>query len=321
VTPRRPVLPPSLRRLWRGPRTLQLGRDPQRALVLDGVGPAELAFLGLLDGTRERTAVLRAAAEVGLPSTEAARLLGLLESSGLLDDAAGDVGAVRRLPPAERDRLAPDLACWALLRGGAAAAARVLAGRQGARVAVTGTGRVADACADLLAAAGVGRVARRQPVGGDTLAVLCSDDGALVPPALRDRLLATGTAHLAAGCYETVGSVGPLVVPGRGPCLRCLDLHRADRDPSWPVVAAQLVSGPAAPVVAGDTVLVALVAAHAALACLAHLDEPAGRPVATRSLQGALLEIRLPDGATRRRRFPPHPACGCGWGSVEQPTG
>jgi hypothetical protein len=231
VTTRRPALPPSLRRLWRGPRTLQIGRDPARALVLDGVGPAEAAFLGLLDGTRERAEALRDAADVGVPPQEAARLLALLEGSGLLDDGAGDVTAVRRLAPADRDRLGPDLACWALLRGGTAGAARALGRRRAARVAVAGTGRVARAVAHLLGEAGVGRVCPRDPATGDTLAVLCSDDGALVPPELRDRLLLAGVAHLVAETYETLGSVGPLVVPGRSPCLRCLDLHRRDRDP------------------------------------------------------------------------------------------
>src|SRR5699024_1469296 len=35
--------------------------------------------------------------------------------------------------------------------------------------------------------------------------------------------------------------VGPMVVPGLTPCLRCADLYRADRDPRWPYVAAQLI--------------------------------------------------------------------------------
>lgn len=316
MTTRRPALPPTLRRLWRGPRTLQIGRDPARALVLDGVGPAEVAFLGLLDGTRERAAALREAAAVGVPPSEAARLLRLLEGSGLLDDGAGDVTAVRQLPPADRDRLAPDLACWALLRGGTAAAARALGRRRAARVAVTGSGRVARSVADLLAEAGVGQVAARGPAAGDSLAVLCSDDGALVPPELRDRLLLAGVPHLLAETYETLGSVGPLVVPGRSPCLRCLDLHRRDRDPRWPAVAAQL-TGPAPVPVSNDSVLAAAVAAHATLAAVAHLDDPAGRS----PLEGTLTELRLPDGGLRRRRFEAHPACGCAWPGVQQPTG
>src|ERR1700733_14635490 len=34
--------------------------------------------------------------------------------------------------------------------------------------------------------------------------------------------------------------VGPLVIPGRTACLRCLDLTRAERDPAWPLILAKL---------------------------------------------------------------------------------
>jgi hypothetical protein len=33
--------------------------------------------------------------------------------------------------------------------------------------------------------------------------------------------------------------VGPFVVPGRTACLRCLDLHRTDGDPAWPLLLEQ----------------------------------------------------------------------------------
>jgi hypothetical protein len=94
------------------------------------------------------------------------------------------------------------------------------------------------------------------------------------------------------------------VVPGDGPCLRCLDLHRADRDPAWPRVLAQLLARPAP--VAGETASSLLAASLAALQVLAHLDGGA-RPAAV----GATLEIELPGGLVSRRPWPVHPACGC----------
>ncbi len=39
--------------------------------------------------------------------------------------------------------------------------------------------------------------------------------------------------------------VGPLVLPGRTPCLACLAAHRRDSDPAWPHLAAQLLGRPA----------------------------------------------------------------------------
>ena len=71
------------------------------------------------------------------------------------------------------------------------------------------------------------------------LVVLASTEP--VDTMLRTALAGGRVAHLVAGVRETTAVVGPLVLPGRTGCLRCGDLHRADRDPAWPVVAAQLV--------------------------------------------------------------------------------
>jgi len=35
--------------------------------------------------------------------------------------------------------------------------------------------------------------------------------------------------------------IGPLIVPGRSPCLACRDAHERDRDPAWPAMHAQLI--------------------------------------------------------------------------------
>jgi len=100
--------------------------------------------------------------------------------------------------------------------------------------------------------------------------------------------------------------VGPVVVPG-GPCLRCLDLARADLDPAWPAVLGQLVpvtvgSGPE---VSGETTLVGLAASMAAMVALAVLD---GHPVPI----GRSLEFSLPWPAVRQRQWEAHPRCSCG---------
>jgi len=305
----RPLLKPALRRVWRDQTTLQLGLDPERAVAIGGLGPAHATFVFHLDGTRTRAQVLAAAPAVGLSRAEAERLLDLLALAGALDDAAADLSPLATLDQADRDRLGPDLASWSLVRPEPGAAARVLARRRAAGVAVLGSGRVRDALRPLLDAAAVGRA--RPP----SLVVLAADaDDGTAGGRQRDRLLADGVPHLSAGVYEGVGRVGPLVLPGRTPCLRCLDLARTDRDPAWPLVAAQLthqaVTRPGAPAtVPCDAVLAATVAAHAAIAVLAHLDDPD----APTWLGGAVLEIRLPHGVPRRRRFGTHPACGCGW--------
>jgi bacteriocin biosynthesis cyclodehydratase domain-containing protein len=103
--------------------------------------------------------------------------------------------------------------------------------------------------------------------------------------------------------------VGPLVVPGRTPCLHCLDLHRRDRDAAWPALSAQIATAPEGP---GTTAISTLMTAIgiAAAQVLGHLD---GLEVET---AGASIEV-APAALIRRRSWAPHPACRC----VRRPSG
>ncbi|MCW2543501.1 MAG: hypothetical protein JWM40_1053, partial [Frankiales bacterium] len=163
----RPVLSPASRRLWRDRSTLQLGRPSSRAIVIEGFDDSRRLLLPLLDGTRTRAQVIEDA--IGAGCAEAEQLLVLLEHAGLLLDA--DDLLPRELTRADRDRLAPDLASLALVRGGKAAAA--LQARRAARVVVHGAGRVGAPLAGLLSTAGVGtvEVIDRQPARSSDVAV------------------------------------------------------------------------------------------------------------------------------------------------------
>jgi hypothetical protein len=140
-------------------------------------------------------------------------------------------------------------------------------------------------------------------------------------------LLGKGIPHLPVTVLETTATVGPLVTPAAGPCLRCLDLHRCDRDPDWPVVAAQLStaggsmrrgSGGRAFVEACDVVLATCAASLAALMALAWLgSRGAGQELLDDDLDvepGTAYVLRLPGGRPRARTYRPHPRCGCSWG-------
>jgi len=116
-----------------------------------------------------------------------------------------------------------------------------------------------------------------------------------------------GVPHLAATASEAIGVVGPLVLPRRTACLRCLDLTRAERDPAWPLILAQLTGGGADPP-ACDTVLAAAVATQAAAQALAFVD----RPASASAVINGTLELVLPDWQWRRRSWAPHDRCGCG---------
>jgi hypothetical protein len=115
-----------------------------------------------------------------------------------------------------------------------------------------------------------------------------------------------GLPHLVVGVRETTAVVGPLVLPGRTTCLRCTDLHRADRDPAWPLLAAQLTTLRPTAAEPCDVALATLAAALGCLQCLAYLD---GEAVTCRD---GTLELALPGWQVRRRSWPPHPRCNCG---------
>ncbi|MGI5492372.1 ThiF family adenylyltransferase [Microtetraspora malaysiensis] len=119
---------------------------------------------------------------------------------------------------------------------------------------------------------------------------------------LAHELRAAGVPHLLVTAAEGWGCVGPLVLAGSTPCLRCLDLFRRDRDPAWPSVQARLGGFPAGEI-ACDAALSALVAAQAVGQALAWLEGAA--------VSNGTLEI-TPDWGWDRRSCRPHPLCDCG---------
>lgn len=115
-----------------------------------------------------------------------------------------------------------------------------------------------------------------------------------------------GTPHLVASVDEHLGTVGPLVLPGSSPCLRCLELVRTALDPDWPALAAQL-ERPTRGTPACDGVLAMAVASQAALQVLQLLE--GSNPASI----GGTLEFELPGWRWRRRSWPQHPGCPCAW--------
>jgi hypothetical protein len=139
-------------------------------------------------------------------------------------------------------------------------------------------------------------------------------------PREAEPLLAAGIPHLYAGVLEGMGSVGPLVVPGRTGCAGCLDARRADEDPAWPRMLAQLRSGRPPGVVACDVALATLVAGLAAAHALAFLDWRARRPdhgMGSTAGEpapgtGSRTEFSLARLGTRVEEVAAHPRCRCG---------
>jgi hypothetical protein len=334
----RPALKPGLLTVWRDRDTLQIGIHPRRAIALTGMAGAG-GLVRLLDGSRDRAQVLAAAEELGIPGATADRLLTLLAAAGALHDFPAS--SYRALPEPSRRRLLPELATAALAHGDSDGGARMLARRRAAWIRVQGTSRLALALAALLTAAGLGRVSTAGPAGTAPQALAAPP----VPPAtgpgqgtcpapppppapatgtgparpdlvvlagthypeLAAALAGAGIPHLMMTGGEAIGTVGPLVLPGRSACLRCLDLHRASRDPAWPRILAQMTARQPEPA-ACDVTLTAAVAAQAATQILYFVD----RASAPGAVINGMLELVLPGWQWQRRSWLPHPRCGCG---------
>ena len=337
--PVRPRLAPAVRRLWRDGQTLQLGVAADRAVVLAGIDDRSRGVLTLLDGTRDEARVLSDAERLGCPRELAAAVLDLLSAADALDDAAAPRDVPTGLSRPERDRLAPDLAALRVTRARARVSDAVRR-RAATQVVVLGAGRVGAPVAALLACSGVGWVdvvddgvvrpddcgvggleladigsgralavrrlleraapsVRTGPVVTPHLVLLTPPAGTAVPDvALRD-------PTLLAQVVDGTGVVGPLVRPRASACLRCVDLHRTDRDPGWPSLAAQLASD-APDVTACDAGLALAVAAQTVREALAFLDGT--RPPGS---LGGTLELSAADWRWRRRSWQVHPDCPC----------
>jgi bacteriocin biosynthesis cyclodehydratase domain-containing protein len=341
---------PGLPVAWRSADSVQIGLDPERGTVLEGLTPPDCDLVEHLTSSLDEAAL----PDPG-PQAERARwLLRLLADSDVLVSTRAGRGVLGQVAQ-DAPRLAPDAQVWGVAYPDAGDGWELVAGRRQRCVEVRGAGRLGIALVTCLAAAGVGTVrlldgrrvrvqdvgpaaaswrdvgsrpceaarravdrlrpaAKGPPVGPDGPADEAppADLVVLVRSTVADSLeavplLADAVPHLSVVVRERGLVVGPLVVPGKVACLRCLDLHRTERDPAWPRVLAQL-AGPRAARAAEESASALLGASLAALQVLAHLDGRV-RPAAL----GATLEVELPDGLTSRRPWPPHPSCGCFW--------
>ncbi|GIG85873.1 hypothetical protein [Plantactinospora endophytica] len=338
----RPTLIPGLARLWRDRHTLQLGLDPRRAVLLEVANPAAARLLDLLDGSRSERAVLDHAATIDVARDDARTLIDTLRAAGLvvaahtllptdLPEPARQRLSAEAAALALHGRDSPGTPAQLLRRRAAARVVVTGQGRLAAPVAVTlaqaGVGQVHP---DLR-----GRVGPPDTIGGNLLAtdvrrqsaaavvdaIARSAPGTDTRPVRRGRadlvvqvgadrpagLLAAGyaqhrQAHLLLTLRDGVPVVGPFVRATGSPCLNCLDLHRRDRDPGWPGLAAQLAAGGGQEPCLTSTLVAAV--GYAVSEVLAFLD--GGTP----DTVGGAVEV-TGAGRLRRRTWPPHPACDC----------
>lgn len=284
---REPMLRPGARLLRRDATTLQVGLDPRYALaVADTVEHRDLLTRWLRGDARD---LLRTH-----PLAVRLRAAGLVVDSPTRAVDPDDPG----LHPAAAVAPRPSGRALVCAFGGAPGAS--LGAR--ARELMSRADLVAVPADDPEAST---RDARPGDVG--VLVGVGQPSRAALDPWLR-----TGLPHLVLRADEGAWLLGPAVAPGRTACLRCLDAHRADTDPRWPLLVEQQAR--AAGVERGDGSGEPVDPALAALALgwLTHDLRTwlaGGRPATWSST------LRLdPDRpGVALRSWPRHPGCGCSW--------
>jgi bacteriocin biosynthesis cyclodehydratase domain-containing protein len=258
--------------VWRSPTSLQLGVDRPRARF-DQVTIAEERMLAALAVGSTARGIEVIGRNSGLTRAQVAEFQAAIHPA---------------LAPAEEPAVSSP------------AAART--------VVISGAGPTADRLAWRLTEAGLDP----RPTG-------VRPDDAVAAPALRAAGLAVVVGHYVLdpefyGLWlrrdiphlpivfgDTGVRIGPLVEPGAGPCLYCLDRHRTDADPAWPAIASQLWGLRST----AETPFLASEAATAAARLV--VDRLAGRavPAATSITIDAATGRQSQGGHLR------HPDCGC----------
>ena len=290
----RPMLRPGTHVLRRGTGELQVGLDPETALVLPD-SPVVRDSLRLLTGP---------AGVEGRPDPATLHLLA--EHHALVDE--GDLA-----PAGKGDCLSPSAAA-ALARCSGDRTVVARRARAGFRTRTVTFG------ADPAASLGEEFVALTRSAGIQEAAPRSErppDCGVLIGVGepgreLLDGWTRAGTPYLLVRLVEGRAVVGPFVVPGSTACLRCIDAHCTDADPAWPLLVRQYAEASSGTRADGtpepvDPLLGTLALAWAARDLASYVD--GARP----SAWSATVTIHPRLSRLETRPWLRHGACPCTW--------
>lgn len=271
-----PPVHPGLRPLLRRDGALQLGHDPVHGLLLEGLRDDELVaasrLIRILAGAAGPLPVGSLARTTGLSTERVHEIATAVENAGLT------VTGPASLP-------AGGLAAWSLarLRQGpevplsSRAPSLLTERRAGARVTVDGIGHLAADIARLLTAARVGDVRGGcyaavsedlDPTGPDPTLLITV--GTRLPSARATDWQERGIAHLPLVARAASIDIGPLIVPGHGPCLGCVVAREVVG--LTPLTTDDPVTDGQAETVHTEPALTAVAAGAAVMLALGHLD-------------------------------------------------
>lgn len=309
--PVRATLRPGTVVVLRDHESVQVGLAPDRAMVVRA--PRRLGARGLaalLTGLTGGATVDSAAARAGVDDDESAEVARILSR-------LADLGHLRLQGPGRQPSRADILAS-----AGPSAAGPGPRPTPIRRVHIQGAGPVSEVLRGPLSVNGC-RVSTAANPGltldpdrppwrrrGSSADLVILTDTVAVDPVVTAALNQSGQAHLHVFCRDGRVVVGPTVVPGASSCLRCADMFRAEQDPRWPYVAAQLV----------DHAPEAGVPALTAAAALVLAEVSATRqPDAPMQTVGATVEINPAEGLWKRLEWPVVPGCDCGAATMARP--
>lgn len=272
-----------------------VGASPHQAVVVRGPAVETEMWLRGLDGRTGWADQVASAARFGLRAADAHRVLMQLESSGLAVPGGGGSGFPGRVLVIGDSESVSALASR-LGRFGRRSSTSLVLPR--VRFDSGDAGEVAGEVDRL-----VGEC-RRADLVVIALRRCVADAGEL---AFGDRLLSAEIPHLSVAPGRT-RRIGPLVVPGPGPCLRCEHLAMVEVNPDWAEIVQQWAGKPPPTV---DQVDLEVTASDLAVWLTEGVD----------SLRSEVLERTWPGGRWRHRVLRPHPGCGCWWPGGNSRTG
>lgn len=304
-----------------------------RSIIISGLGAA--AVTELLDGRHSR---LDIAIATGTPRERVDHIVNLLASHGLVDRDYQE----NAFTPAIAERMEPELAAAAIRPTSDDGGLSLFLNRQRLTVDVYGLDRIGSQVMALLSAGGIGALRvrderkvssvdvaggvyrmsdvgheRRQvataimrdsspldlrrPSSTPSLAIYCG----LPTPEDLLQLSLNSVPYLLVHTDPRQITVGPLVVPSKTACARCIALHHADLDEEFGLIelARMVKHGRNIPAATTAALAAAITSAHA----LTFLDTGNAPTV------GATMTCDPTTGLSRLHPWSKHPLCGCAW--------
>lgn len=270
--------------VWRSPDTIQLGVD-HPVVVVDRVTPAiEIMLLALQAGVPQ-SGLYMLGAEGGADRHAITAFLKLIRPA-LLVPAHDRHHPEPHGPPHHTDETA---------------GAELMTRNTPGVVHIDGIGQSVDRLRSAMGDLGILVTGEPPGEGPDDADLVVMFGHYVFDPERHGRWLRRDIPHLPVLFGDSGARIGPLVEPGNGPCLFCVELERSDADPAWPAIAAQLVRRrPPAESVRLSLTVVAQVAALVD-------DHLAGR---TNRLRAKSLGVDH-GGRVTQRLHQLHERCGC----------